>query len=158
MCPCVVFAKISKRQQRQSNSSFHSGSETRLTELSPRGGTPLRQPARVEILGVTCASTPPHVLVTVQEGANCSSTWGHILSFHPWMHMLNVILAVVHVCFKHLAHYISPGKTCVLVVSQSHSSHYYVGNNSVLLAQVEDFKGCFAIQFEFDFSGLKAAT
>ncbi|TMS16244.1 Nephrocystin-4 [Larimichthys crocea] len=51
------------------------------------------------------------VLVTVQDGVNCSSTRRHILYFYPWVHMLNVILAVVHVCLRHFTHYISSGKT-----------------------------------------------
>lgn len=110
---CVFFTYISNGQQRQRN-SFLSASETCHQGAFIKAW---RQPASVTILVAMCPSTLC-VLVTVQEGVNCSSTLRLILFFHPWVHMLNVILAVVHICLRHFTHYISSGTTCVFVVSQ----------------------------------------
>lgn len=115
------------------------------------GASP-RQPACVTIL-VAMGPSTLSVLVTVQEGVNCSSTRRHILYFHPWVHMLNVILAVVHVCLRHFTHYISCGETCVLVASHPDNSQYYVEYNRAMLAQEEEFLRV-ALQFNLDLTFL----
>lgn len=111
------------------SSSLKSQTKTEQEQLSGsetcHEGASLSQPTGVTILMVMCPSVLC-VLVTVQEGVNCSSTRRHILYFHPWVHMLNVILAVLHVCLRHFTHCISSGKTCVLVVSHPHNSQHYV--------------------------------
>lgn len=50
-------------------------------------------PDTAAILMTTCPSVLC-ALVALQEGVNCSFTW-HILYFHPWVHVLNVISASV---------------------------------------------------------------
>lgn len=59
-----------------------------------RCGASSRQPVTAAILMTTCPSVLC-ALVAVQEGVNCSFTWRHILYFHPWVHVLNVISASV---------------------------------------------------------------
>lgn len=67
-----------------------------------RCGASPRQPTTVTILMTTCPSVL-YALVAVQEGVNCSFTWRHILYFHPWVHMLNVIFASV-ACLSETLH------------------------------------------------------
>lgn len=57
-------------------------------------GASSKHPAAGTALVTTCPSVLC-ALVTGQEGVNCSFTWRHILYFHPWVRMVNVIFSFV---------------------------------------------------------------